>query len=85
MDILFAANAVLSSFYQSFIKKNAKDINTIDAAGYPSDQCFELDIQFLDSDLCMFVGTSRYPLFFALNFWQDRAERRQPGQSKIFW
>lgn len=76
MDILFAENAVLSSFYQSFIKKNMIGINIIRTAGYPSDQCFELDIQFLDSDLCMFVGTLWYPLFFTLDFDQDVSERR---------
>lgn len=76
MDILFADNSVLSSFYQSFIKKNTIGINIIRTAGYPSDQCFELDIQFLDSDLCIFVGTLRYPLFFASHFNQDVGERR---------
>ena len=76
MDILFAGNAVLSSFYQSFIKKNTNGINIIKAAGYPSDQCFELDIQFLDSDLCMFVGTPWYPLFFTLDLSQDVRQRR---------
>lgn len=76
MDILFAENPVLSSFYQSFIKKNTISINIMKTAGYPSDQCFELDIQFLDSDLCMFVGTLWYPLFFALHFNQDVSEGR---------